>query len=145
MSKVRTSLILAFCFMCAGLALIFYIGNGKNNQKTVAQTENGVVAGANTDQGSDYIARLAQSLKDEGAVVYCSKGLDECKKQFELFGDSQKYLDTVECDSNQADANVDECTAHQVDVYPTWVYKGTSIEGVQTLSQLAQMIGFSQK
>jgi hypothetical protein len=128
-----------------GLLGVFLLGRGNaGGDKKVAENSEGDVAGATTIGGDDYLANLAKSLRDQGAVLYGSYLSPETNEQKEMFKESASTLDYVECDAAGPDANPDECIAQKIETYPTWVFEGTQYKDVQELSTLAQMIGFSE-
>ena len=144
MKNFKIALVIAIFFMMAGLFVMYAVGGNKTAETAAKtqQSEEGEVAGANLKDDSDYTARLAKELKNKGAVLYCSKETADCKEQSDEFGDNFQYIDYVECDATQDYANVDECQAHQIEVYPTWLYEGKQYTGVQSLADLAKIIAF---
>jgi 2-hydroxychromene-2-carboxylate isomerase len=107
----------------------------------------GEVAGVSTQEeakSSDYTEKLAKFLAEKGMTMYGAEWCTHCQDQKKLFGDAFKYVDYVECDAKGPDANPDECVARDVKGYPTWIYEGKQYEGQKTLSELAEIVGFSQ-
>lgn len=128
-----------------GLLGVFLLGRGNaGGDKKVAENSEGNVAGATTIGGDDYLANLAKSLAERGAVLYGTYQSPETKAQKEMFKESASTLDYVECDSAGPNANADECIAQKIETYPTWTFEGTQYKGIQELSTLAQIIGFSE-
>ncbi len=123
--------------------IMYQIQNGlvKNDQ---SNPENGVVAGASSDENNDYLMRLAKDLSAKGAVLYGADWCPHCKAQKKLFGDAAQYINYVECDPTGPNANPDECRGKGIEQYPTWIYNGQKTTGTKTLSQLAQMVGFTK-
>ncbi len=143
MKKIKIALAAAVLLVFANLYFLYW--SEKDNLQIAAEVntseEGGRVAGADLSDG--YSTRLAKTLKDKGVMLFCSKDIDECKEQIDLFGKDADYLDYVECDAKLTGANNDECAAHSIDVYPTWLYEDIRIVGIQKLSDLAKMINFS--
>lgn len=77
---------------------------------------------------------FAQCLTDKGVKMYGTEWCQHCKNQKELFGDSFKFVDYVDCDGNK-----DECTAAGIRGYPTWIINGEQYAGEQKLSKLAEL------
>lgn len=117
------------------------------SNSTVATEDPGTVKGATTeDNGGEsalYIEKLAKALNQMGAVMYGAYWCPHCKDQKALFGDALKYVNYVECDPAGENANPDECKAKGIDGYPTWIYQGQKYSGTQSLSKLAEIIGFT--
>lgn len=130
----------------AGLFGVFSFGkeNAGGDKKVADNGGEGNVAGVTTIGGDDYLAHLAKSLADQGAVLYGTYLSPETKAQKEMFKQSASDLDYVECDSAGPSANADECIAQKIETYPTWIFGGAQYKGIQELSTLAQMIGFSE-
>ncbi|MCX6808148.1 MAG: phage holin family protein [Candidatus Berkelbacteria bacterium] len=106
----------------------------------------GQVAGVSTQDdnySSDYIAKLAKYMTQNGMTMYGAASCSHCQEQKAEFGDAVKYIDYVECDPTVADNNSDECTARKITSYPTWIYQGQKYEGVKSLSDLAKICNFS--
>ena len=128
----------------AGLGSIFMVGGNKNETLSSAGQGAGVIAGAASNEGADYIERLSKNLSEKGVVLYGSSKSAETQQQKELFGSAAKSLDFVECDSALEGSNPDECAGKGIEVYPTWSYEGQQYRGVQSLSQLAKIAKFEQ-
>ncbi len=125
------------------LFFTFLSGQKQNKQSASKTTAEGSVAGVTTVK-TDFADELAKNLRDKGMVLYGSYQSEDSKAQKELFGDSARYLDYVECDATGENANPDECVSLKVESYPTWIYQGKSYIGVKSLAELAQIIGFSE-
>jgi len=146
MKQIKIFLSIALLLVAVGLLLFFYYNN--NNESLDRSDNSNENSNASSDESLndlDFAARLAKALNDSGMVLYCSKEMEECKSQIALFGEDSKYLDYVECDSRQPEANVEECGAHQIDAYPTWIYQKKKTVGVQDLASLAEIINLNKK
>lgn len=149
-SNTKTFLFIVILVILVAGGLIFFASRNKtvtdNNNST---GDNGVVAGASTEQqpsyDSAYIEKLAKFLSEKGAVMYGAYWCPHCQDQKKLFGDAVKYIDYVECDAKGPNANPDECVAQGIDGYPTWIYQGKKFSGTQSLADLAKMVGFSEE
>ncbi|HLC43932.1 MAG TPA: hypothetical protein VJK08_02295 [Patescibacteria group bacterium] len=154
-SKTFLLAILLLVLIGTGLVLIFS-KNSKtaDNSADANQESTGAVAGVSTQTDnsngdgdssneSSYIRKLAEYLSDKGMVVYGAYWSKETDSQKKLFEDFVGIVDYVECDPQGPNANLDECTAQNIQTYPTWVYQGKQYRGVQTLAELAKIAGFS--
>jgi len=88
---------------------------------------------ANTDDGND-IDNFAKCLSEKGAILYASKYCGACNNQKEMFGDSLKYINQVECTENQ-----ELCQQNGIRVVPTWIINGESYTGVQSFETLSSL------
>lgn len=154
-SKNFLLVILLLILIGAGLMLVFS-KNSKNADNSVEDDKKsaGTVAGISTQTDnansnnsrpneSSYILKLAEYLSDKGVVMYGTYWSKETDSQKKLFEDSVGIVDYVECDLQGPNANLDECTAQNIQTYPTWVYQGKQYSGVKTLAELAKIAGFS--
>ena len=145
-SSWKIFIIIACVVSIGALAGIFYWSKPdlSNQDISKAISLNGSVAGTNSNQGTDYLERLAKFMNDQGMVIYGSYQSSETKSQKDLFGNSSQFLNYVECDATGPSANPDECLSQSVNVYPTWIYNGQKYVGDQSLSKLASYVGFSE-
>lgn len=143
-------LFVLIAILLIGGGLIFAM-NAKNKVADTRPTDlqtSGEVAGVSTttavsESDSSYVLKLAEYLSDKGAVMFGAYWSADTVSQKKLFGDSAGIVDYVECDPQGSNANLDECTAQNIQTYPTWVYKGQQYRGIQTLAELAKIAGFS--
>jgi type II secretory pathway pseudopilin PulG len=132
------------------LGAVFSLGKynfdqkSKLNADSTQNSNEGKVAGATNISGDSYVADLAKALTSKGVSMYCSSQSSDCNNQKTLFGDAAQDLDYVECNSSVSNANMDECVGQNIQIYPTWVYQGKQYVGIQSLSDLAKMINFSE-
>ncbi len=80
---------------------------------------------------------FAQCLKDQGATFYGAFWCPHCKAQKELFGDSVKLLNYVECSLPDASGQTQNCKDKKIEGYPTWEFKDGSRLNQSTLEELA--------
>ncbi len=78
--------------------------------------------------------RLAQCLKDKGAVIYGNEWCQYTQRQKDLFGSSFSRLNYVVCDENAT-----LCDEKRVRITPTWEINGRMVEQVQPLKALAAL------
>ena len=88
-------------------------------------------------EAADY-TELANCLTEKGAVMYGASTCSACNYQKELFGDSFKNIDYIDCLENR-----NECMAAGIEAYPTWKINGESFQGAREPIALAQMAGCS--
>ncbi len=141
-------LVVALVVLVSG-GLIFMASRSSKDKNDTSQNEKieGDVAGASTEgnnYSAQYIENLAKTLTEKGMVMYGAYWCHHCQDQKKAFGDAVKYIDFVECDSKGQNANPDECVAQGIESYPTWVYQGKKYTGYKTLSELAQIVGFTE-
>jgi thiol-disulfide isomerase/thioredoxin len=86
--------------------------------------------------GTNYLDDFAKCLTSKGVTMYGAEWCGHCKNQKELFGDSFKYINYVECPNNQ-----DLCKAMGITGYPTWVVNDNLNPGEQTLETLSSLSG----
>lgn len=76
---------------------------------------------------------LAKCISEK-ATLYFSTGCSACAKQKDLFGDSYKYLEKVDCV-----VFPEKCREAGLRAVPTWIINGEIIEGVQKLDKLKEL------
>lgn len=160
-NNLKTFLFILLAVFLVSGGLIFMSTKSKKTADT-GTTENGGVAGASTvdntlnpeNKDSSYIEKLAKFMTEKGLTMYGASWCSHCQAQKKAFGDAVKYIDYVECDASSPNANPEECknvaytdsqgkSTTGISGYPTWIYQGHSYEGEQSLSQLAQIVGFN--
>lgn len=144
--QTKTFLSVVALVAIAGLFATYLIGKSSltDSNKKFSQNANGKVAGVTTESNGDYLNRLAKHLAQSGMVLYGSYNCADCLSQQDLFGESAKYLNYVECDSTRSDANTEECLGQKIETYPTWIYQGEKYPGIQSLADLAKRSGFTE-
>ncbi len=80
---------------------------------------------------------FAKCLAGKGFTMYGLYSCPHCQAEKQLFGDSFKYVDYIECSEN-----AQKCTADGVDAVPTWIEpSGARLVGTQTLETLSTASG----
>jgi len=88
---------------------------------------------------------LAEHLAATGAKFYGAYWCEHCQQQKRSFGSSADLLPYVECKPGGPSAPMTrECLDHYISTFPTWVIKDRRIEGVLSLSELADLSGFKR-
>ncbi len=81
--------------------------------------------------------KFAQCLSEKGAVEYGAYWCGHCKEQKEMFGDSFKFINYVECDAGGKNARPELCEQAGITGYPTWIINGKRLSGLQKFETLA--------
>jgi glutaredoxin len=80
---------------------------------------------------------FAKCLTNKGATMYGTEWCPHCKEQKEMFGESFKYVNYVECTNNPL------CGQMGITGYPTWIINGVQYPGVQSFEKLKELTGCS--
>jgi thiol-disulfide isomerase/thioredoxin len=86
---------------------------------------------------------LANHLRQSGAKFYSAFWCPYCKQQQELFGAAAKQLPLIECDPNGTNAQPALCVQANIASFPTWEIKGQQYRGLLSLTELADLSGYS--
>jgi hypothetical protein len=71
---------------------------------------------------------FAQCLTDKGAMMYGAYWCGHCNDQKEMFGNSWKHIDYVECSLPNNGGQTKECSDAGIRGYPTWEFSDGSRE-----------------
>ncbi len=85
---------------------------------------------------------FAQCLTDNGAVFYGSFECPHCTTQKNLFGNSMKFVNYVECGPLGGPIR-QECRDAEITAYPTWIINGSQYLGTQELTRLGELTNCS--
>lgn len=72
----------------------------------------------------------------KNSILYVQLGCIHCENQKELFGESVKYLEIVDCWFEKEKCNTNEITAT-----PTWIINNKKYEEVQSIKKLQKLTG----
>ena len=152
--------------------LIFMNNRQKNSSQASTQSsdDSGNVAGVSTNtdpnqapvttslnpdnKDSAYIASLAKFMTSQNMVLYGASWCPHCIAQREAFGSAVNDLKYVECSNAQPQAQIEGWnrvayvgtstgkSTTGIAGYPTWIYQGKGYSGEQTITQLAQIVGY---
>jgi uncharacterized membrane protein len=87
---------------------------------------------------------LAEHLTTIGAKEYGAYWCPHCFQQKQLFGkEAFAKAPYVECAPDGVNAQTKVCQDADVKAFPTWVIKGTTYSGVQSLEKLAELSGYT--
>jgi len=64
---------------------------------------------------------FAQCLTDEGVTLYSSEFCSVCKRQKDLFGESYRNLNVIECSPQGENAQPELCQDKKIKATPTWM------------------------
>ncbi len=80
---------------------------------------------------------FAKCLTENGAEFYGSKDCPHCQTQKEMFGESVKFVNYIECT-----LNYQKCAEEEIKFLPTWKFEdGTITTGVKSFDYLADKTG----
>ena len=83
---------------------------------------------------------FAKYLTSEGISMAGTDWCSHCKAQKELFGDSFRYVDFHNCDSERS-----WCLGNGVEGYPTWIFPdGQLYPGTRSIEQLKELSGYDE-
>lgn len=96
-----------------------------------------------TTTSSAAAISLAKHLKRVGAKMYGAYWCPHCHEQLQLFGRTgAAQLPYIECAEDGKNARPALCKAAKIEGYPTWKMKGKTLEGRQSLTDLANASGY---
>jgi uncharacterized membrane protein/glutaredoxin len=86
---------------------------------------------------------LAEHLTTIGAKFYGASWCEHCQQQKKYFGDYADRLPYIECKPGSPSAPMTKpCLDNYISTFPTWVINGKRVEGVLTVTDLAELSGF---
>ena len=88
----------------------------------------------NVISGPGEYDSFAQCLTDAGVVMYGTDWCSYCQRQKDLFGNSFRLIESVDCDRNRQ-----ECVVAGVTGFPTWKINGQLYPGLQSLERLSEL------
>lgn len=101
-------------------------------------SDNPTTTTATTTVPSTKYDALAKCLTDKGFVMYGSQYCPHCANQENMFGDSFKYINYVECTE---EPGTTECNEKNILGVPTWIYPNGELSGTQSLEELSEISG----
>lgn len=72
----------------------------------------------------------------ENSVLYIRTGCSACEAQKNLFGESVKHLEVIDCLTQG-----ERCAVDGIISIPTWIIKGQRYTGVQGIDKLKNLTG----
>jgi len=88
-----------------------------------------------TRGNSNVDEELAKCI-GENSILYVRTGCSACEAQKDLFGDSIKHLQIIDC-MTQAQ----ECLNNGITSVPTWIINGNKYVSVQSIKNLKELTG----
>lgn len=99
------------------------------------------VSACSSSPKADY-SEFAKCLTVKDVKMYGAYWCSSCAEQKELFGDSFKYVDYVECAVRGSSVQAGTCKEIDIHGYPTWVFAdGSRAEGLLPLVALSSRSG----
>ncbi len=130
MKASRIGLVLAAVVIVAVVAAVIGSRQGGNQQ------------GGSQAPGS--YDDFAKCLTDNGVRMYGAYWCPHCQNQEKMFGESWKYVTSIECSLPNAAGQTPECSSAGIKGYPTWEFSdGSRIEGEMPLQRLGEKSGCS--
>ncbi|MCB9359629.1 hypothetical protein H6503_06885 [Candidatus Woesearchaeota archaeon] len=77
---------------------------------------------------------FALCISDYGAKMYGTEWCSHCNAQKDMFGNSFRNVNFIDCDQNK-----DACLRAGIQAYPTWIIAGEMYEGTQSMESLAEL------
>lgn len=122
---------------------------GKYFKIAIVYSLDGTVVNVIEDTSNNYFtlkapsaSLISQCLADKGAVLYTASWCSHCQSQKEIFGDSYKNINHVECSSEIGTEQLSICDRENITGYPTWKFgDGSVLNGTQTLEALSEKAG----
>lgn len=95
-----------------------------------------------SDVAPEDVETLARCLTNHGWVLYSSFTCPACRAQQRIFGNAFADVQTIECNPNAKNSEVEKCVQKKIRKTPTWIREqdGTEfgrLEGYQPLDVLA--------
>ena len=94
-------------------------------------------------QSNSFAGRLALHLTATNAKMYGAYWCSHCLDQKKQFGEAQKLVPYVECDSNGVNPQTELCQKKGITGFPTWEINGKMLSGERSLDELATASGYT--
>lgn len=86
--------------------------------------------------------KLAQCIKEQGAIFYGAFWCPHCQNTKALFGNSAKLLPYVECSTPDGKGQIQACKDAGIQSYPTWTRPdGATLNGEHPMAKIAAFAG----
>jgi len=94
-------------------------------------------------QSNSFAGRLALHLTATNAKMYGAFWCSHCLDQKKQFGEAQKLIPYVECDSKGVNPQTELCQQKGITGFPTWEINGKMLSGERSLDELATASGYT--
>jgi uncharacterized membrane protein/glutaredoxin len=94
-------------------------------------------------QSNSFAGRLAQHLTVTNAKMYGAYWCPHCIDQKKQFGEAQKLVPYIECDSKGVNPQTELCQKKGITGFPTWEINGKMLSGERSLDELATASGYT--
>ncbi|MCY7332323.1 MAG: vitamin K epoxide reductase family protein [Pseudanabaena sp. CAN_BIN31] len=94
-------------------------------------------------QSNSFAGRLAQHLTVTNAKMYGAYWCPHCIDQKKQFGEAQKLVPYIECDSKGVNPQTELCQQKGITGFPTWEINGKMLSGERSLDELATASGYT--
>lgn len=84
---------------------------------------------------------FAKCLTEKDVVMYGAYWCPHCTNQKNIFGESFKYVNYVECDARGENARPELCEQENIQSIPAWVIDGKQYVGEHSLQELGVLTG----
>lgn len=92
-------------------------------------------------QSKNNYDAFAKCLASKNFKLYGASWCPHCAQQKEMFGESKKYLDYVEC-ADDTGGQTQVCKNAKISAYPTWKFPpNQTLLGAQSLEKLSELSG----
>lgn len=82
---------------------------------------------------------FAKCLSDSGVKMYGAYWCSHCKNQKEMFGNSWKHINYIECSLPNNSGQTTDCKQAGITAYPTWEFQdGERAQGELSFEDLSQ-------
>ena len=88
-----------------------------------------------TNKGQETSDEVAQCI-GKNSILYTQLGCHACETQKNLFGESYKSLNKIDCYYTP-----EKCISANITATPTWVIKNQKYIGVQLVDELKELTG----
>ncbi len=93
----------------------------------------------NTASTKSKLDGFAECLTNNGVKMYGAYWCPHCSSQKQIFGDSWKYVNYIECSLPNRAGQTQICSDAKIEAYPTWEFQnGKRIEGELSFEQISQ-------
>ncbi|MBI4143546.1 hypothetical protein HY487_01535 [Candidatus Woesearchaeota archaeon] len=93
----------------------------------------------NSATASAQYDSFAKCLSADGVKMYGAYWCPHCSSQKQMFGNSFKFINYIECSLPDRAGQTKACTDAKINAYPTWEFAdGKRIEGELSFEQLSR-------